>query len=149
MIAASRGENCITTTKSVLAGEVGRQISVAGIGQIAVRGPPNKSTFSLGIVPAGGLTVGNNRRQGLSRCLLALLWRTRVTSAAAGIALVASPIVAGVPIAAGPLPALSKLLLTLIRLISVLRRLSSRPSARPSAGLLRQLLLRVALGRLR
>ncbi len=156
MIAAGRGEDCIATPKSILTGKIGRQVRVTGIGQIAVRGPTNKATFALRIVPARGFAVGNNRGNGLTWCLLPLLRRTRVTSAAARVPLIASSVVARLAIASRPLAASRpKLLLALILalilslLISILGRLPARGKAGVVVKLLRQLLLREVLGRLR
>jgi hypothetical protein len=152
MIASGCGENCIAAAKSVLPCEVRREVRVAGIGQIAVCGPTNKAAFALGIVPACGFAVGNNRGDRLAWYLFPLLRRTCVASAAAWVTLIAASVVATVAIVSGALAtALPELLLALILslLIAVLLSLTSSSIAGPAASLLRRLLLREALGGLR
>ena len=139
MITAGRGEDCIATPKSVLPRKVRREVRVAGIGQIAVRGTTNKATFALRIIPARGFAVGDNRGNGLAWCLFPLLRRTCIASSAARIPLVASSVVARVTIVCGALTGsliIRLLALILSLLIAVLRGLSSRRISRPAAALL-------------
>jgi len=96
MIASRSCENCIAATKSILSREIGLHVCVGWIGEIAIRGASNESSFALRIIPACCLTVGNDRSHRLARSLIALLllWSVVVSSASARIALIAASVVA-------------------------------------------------------
>jgi hypothetical protein len=63
-------ENLIPSTQHVLTHDLGRNVGVAGLGQIAVRGAANEAALALRIEPARRLTIGHDRRDWCTRCLL-------------------------------------------------------------------------------
>jgi len=99
MIATCCREHCITAAESVLPREIRLDVRITRIGEIAVGCAPDEATFALRVVPSRGLTVGNDRSQGLPRSGVALLLlRAVVASASPRISLVAPAVVSSVAI---------------------------------------------------
>jgi hypothetical protein len=73
------GEHLVATPQHVLTHDVRRHVSIAGLGQIAVRGAANEATFALRIEPACGFSI---RYHWSDWCAGSLLFAAASTSTA-------------------------------------------------------------------
>jgi len=105
MIVSGGGENLVAAAEHVLSHDVRRHVRIAWLGEVAVRGSANESSFALWIEPPRCLAIRNDWRNG---CAIALgllgarriLLRLALSSASALIA-AASSVVAIVVALAG------------------------------------------------
>ena len=130
LIASCRCKYCIAPSQIELTCEVGRNVRIRRIGEIAVGGAANESAVARGIIPTCRFAVGDNRGHRLSRTLVrALVAVVATASALIAVAAAVATIVALVAVAALTLPVLLLpmvvLLLLLLRLVIVRRRRSS------------------------
>jgi len=70
VIVSRRGENFVTAAQHVLPHGLGRDVRIAGLGEIAVRCSADKATFTLRIEPAQRLGIGNNWGEWCARSLI-------------------------------------------------------------------------------
>jgi len=123
---SGRGEDLIAATQHVLSHYLRRNVRIARLGEVAVRGAADEATFALRIKPAGGFSIWNYRGDWCARSLLlsaaaaatasTASWSAlRTLSAASPLIAPASSIVAIVAALAGvTLIAIALLLLTAV-----------------------------------
>jgi len=70
MIMSGRGENLIASAQHVLTHDLGRHVSVAGLGQITVGGASYEAAIALWVEPTSGLSIGDYRCGWCARSLL-------------------------------------------------------------------------------
>ena len=90
MIVSRCGEYFVTAAQHVLPHDLCRHVRIARLGEVAVRGSANETTFTLRIEPAHGLAIWNDRGEWCAWCLIDAWATLLATTLSAATALIAT-----------------------------------------------------------
>jgi hypothetical protein len=88
MIAACARHDRIAAAQAILPDEMWRDVRIAWLREVAVRGSPNEATVTRRVEPTLCLAVGDDRRRRLLLLMVALASAASVAAAASAVAVV-------------------------------------------------------------
>jgi hypothetical protein len=144
VIMSGRGENLIASTQHVLTHDLGRNVCVAGLGQITVGGAPYEATIALWVEPTSRFTIGYYR---CDRCARSLLFSSASPSPSTTAATrsVRLPLSAASTLVAGSTSVMSVIALARVSLLLLVSfaGLATAPAAAPAAARRLRIVLRL------